>query len=427
MLTASWTPLRIDTVSREGLQIGDLDKNDRLDIIGNGFILFAPSDPRNEDWTEVYIDSEFINTKAAIYDFNGDSRLDVVLTAAEGNKQVYLAWYEGPENPLSSAWTKHIIEEPLTKNHQLELADVDLDGDIDILGGFSFGQNGVVWWENIDGSATAFRRNTIDAELGCYNCAAADFDKDGDTDFAGPSEYTGSIYLYQNLASDLLNGNPDIQLALGYHFKLDSLSNGELTDELQGLVGAAAGVSITPGKIGGALSFDGISGLVELGTFDPAFPNGFTMSFWVKPQSLPSGEARFLSKADLDVSGDHYIVIGTSNGSNLEFRLRGGGGEEATLISPDNLLSVSDWSMVTVTYDSRKMRIYHNAVEVAAMKKTGSIDQNASAVTALGNEPVGRPAKPYHGLLDELRIYNKALSIVEINALLNFDGQCSAL
>lgn len=201
-----WQARRLDTRHREGLAIADLDQNGRDDIIGNGYILFAPLNPRTEEWTEVIFDASFFDeaqsglnnsVKSAIFDMDGDAKLDIIMSSAEGN-DVHLAWYKNPSNAQNGIWQRHIIEQPQGKNHQVQIADIDLDGDPDVYGGFSFGDSGVFWWENINGSATNWQRHTIDNNRGCYSCIATDFDHDGDIDFAGPQKYTGQVNLYEN-------------------------------------------------------------------------------------------------------------------------------------------------------------------------------------------------------------------------------------
>jgi len=221
----AWTKVRINSPHpREGLVLGDLDGNSRTDIIGNGFILFAPNNPRActdanpsdgidrcmASWLTKTFDANYFNanqsglnnsTKGEVFDMDGDGRLDILQSSAEGNA-VYLAWYKNPSNARTGNWARNLIESPQQRNHNVQVADVDLDGDADVLGGFSFGSRKVYWWENINGLATAWTRHEIEGTHGCYSCVASDFDNDGDVDFAGPSRYVGNVYLYENTTAD---------------------------------------------------------------------------------------------------------------------------------------------------------------------------------------------------------------------------------
>jgi len=220
---SDWDAVRINSpFPREGMVIADLDQDNKVDIIGNGFILFAPANPREctiegpnrcmatDLWEQKTFDANFYNasqsglnnsTKGEVYDMDGDGLLDILQSSAEGN-DVYLAWYKNPSNTRTGTWLRRTIESPQGRNHNVQTGDVDLDGDVDVLGGFSFGSRKVVWWENLNGDALTWARREIDGSNGCYSCVASDFDNDGDIDFAGPTRYAREVYLYRNTTAD---------------------------------------------------------------------------------------------------------------------------------------------------------------------------------------------------------------------------------
>jgi hypothetical protein len=133
-----------------------------------------------------------------VVDFDLDGRNDLIITSAEGDA-LYSAWYRAPANPRTGGWRRTVYERGLS-NHQVLIGDVDLDGDQDIVGGESWSEGGVFWWENVDGFGRDLTRRVVVDDLGCYNCVISDFDKDGDLDVAGPSHFHGPVYLYENLS-----------------------------------------------------------------------------------------------------------------------------------------------------------------------------------------------------------------------------------
>ncbi|MCB0214842.1 MAG: VCBS repeat-containing protein, partial [Anaerolineae bacterium] len=75
-------------------------------------------------------------------------------------------------------------------------ADVDGDGDLDILGAADVADD-ITWWEN-DGSQN-FTEHTIDGGFdGANDIAAADVDGDGDMDVLGTGEYIDGITWWEN-------------------------------------------------------------------------------------------------------------------------------------------------------------------------------------------------------------------------------------
>jgi Concanavalin A-like lectin/glucanases superfamily len=74
---------------------------------------------------------------------------------------------------------------------------------------------------------------------------------------------------------------------------------------------------------------------------------------------------------------------------------------------------VNDWSHVALTYDGRKLRLYVNGSQVSSQAITGTILRTADPLWIGGNRPYG---EYFQGLIDEVRVYNRALSRLEVGA-----------
>lgn len=193
---------------REGLDLFDLDQDQVPDIVMNGYVLFA-NNPRNGDYQKVIFDRNWMNregnlsnsTKNGHADLNGDGKKDLLVSPAEG-AEVYLAWYDIPEDPRTQPWEKHIIEDHLTANHQALAGDFDMDGDMDVFVGLSFGKTGIYLWLN-NGDGTDWTKKWIDADQGMYYGVAGDLGHDGDLDIVGPNTYSkeSKIIILENRSS----------------------------------------------------------------------------------------------------------------------------------------------------------------------------------------------------------------------------------
>ena len=127
-------------------------------------------------------------------DMDGDGDVDVLSASEEDDK---IAWYE---NNGSETFTAHIIITPnLLEPKSVYAADVDGDGDMDVLSAASswWPAVNIAWYEN-DGSE-AFTAHTITTTAdGAYSVYAADMDGDGDMDVLSASENDDKIAWYEN-------------------------------------------------------------------------------------------------------------------------------------------------------------------------------------------------------------------------------------
>ena len=72
--------------------------------------------------------------------------------------------------------------------------------------------------------------------------------------------------------------------------------------------------------------------------------------------------------------------------------------------------------MVAV-YDGGAMRIYKDGLEVGSTPKSGPLDTAPGVLAAIGNQPPGAGTKSFDGLIDDVRIYERALPTGEIQGL----------
>ncbi len=122
----------------------------------------------------------------------------------------------------------------------------------------------------------------------------------------------------------------------------------------------------------------------------------------------------------------------------LGFLLFGGGDEEAagttttteettttteetttthTLIATSGNLTENQWHHVAAVYDGDTMILYYNGTPVGTRTKTGTIATNPNIPVWIGGNPSGATHRPWHGSLDELAIYNQALTPQQIQTL----------
>jgi hypothetical protein len=79
-------------------------------------------------------------------------------------------------------------------------------------------------------------------------------------------------------------------------------------------------------------------------------------------------------------------------------------------------LPLNEWTHLATTYDGARQRLYVNGVLVASRAQTGSIVVANQPLRIGGNNSSG---EFFQGMIDEVRVYNRALSVGEIAADMN--------
>jgi len=133
-----------------------------------------------------------IKIHAADIDLDGDT--DVLGATYYGNELV-LFINDGQRPP---SWQRQVVDGDFIEALAIAVVDIDGDGLPDIIGGSDAGAE-VVWWRNLGGSPPQWSRFTVDADVpGAHDVAGADLDGDGDMDIVGVSYETDKVLWWRN-------------------------------------------------------------------------------------------------------------------------------------------------------------------------------------------------------------------------------------
>jgi len=149
-----------------------------------------------------------------------------------------------------------------------------------------------------------------------------------------------------------------------------------------------------------AYSFDGVGDYLEYTTDFPSFDN-YTISLWAKPASAGTYEAMFSSDNN---SGRGFQI--DLDGSNFRIRIAGVG----SLVLGTALLN-GDWTFIAFTYDGTNYIGYMN---------DNITESEPGGTTEFDRFRIGRNRNGntyFAGAIDELKIYNRALTASEISSL----------
>lgn len=212
------------------------------------------------------------------------------------------------------------------------------------------------------------------------------------------------------LSGQVVATHPDGLVA---YYPLDEVdSNNTVEDAAHGNDGTAVNdPDEVSGKVDGALDFNGTDQYVEVDD-SFGFPSTFTIALWVNPDTVDGSQRQLIN-----TNGDSNIVVAQEqtsgnfdawifDGSNLQAEVSGG--------NP----AVDTWFHLTYVFseDDDEGRFYVDGSEVDTASWTDSL-AGANSQPNIGSHP--NAPRDFDGQIDELRIYDRALSVEEIGILAN--------
>ncbi|MEK7314842.1 MAG: LamG-like jellyroll fold domain-containing protein [Candidatus Eisenbacteria bacterium] len=167
----------------------------------------------------------------------------------------------------------------------------------------------------------------------------------------------------------------------------------------------AGAIWTTQGRYGGALEFDGTTSMVTV----PDSPSlrltsGMTLEAWVYPATAAPKWTDILMKGS-----DNYYLEGSSLPSGLPAM----GSSFTTPLYGAAVLPANTWSHLAATYDGDSMRIWVNGSVVSSRVQTGTMPTSSGPLSIGGDALFGQH---FAGRIDEVRIYDRARSLAELQA-----------
>ncbi|MBP2331193.1 glucose/arabinose dehydrogenase [Kibdelosporangium banguiense] len=197
----------------------------------------------------------------------------------------------------------------------------------------------------------------------------------------------------------------DPSLVAAYSF--DDGGGSTLTDRTgRGHTGVLSGATWTTGHAGGALSFNGVDNLVTIAdAADLRLSNAMTLEAWIRPTANNDWRTAILKERPDNMS---YGLYAAGPGFASSYFTSTGGDRSVTGPAP---LPLNTWSHLAVTFNNTTMRLYVNGEEVASAPAAGPITSSTNPLRLGGNLIWN---EYFAGQLDDVRIYNRALSAAEV-------------
>ena len=176
------------------------------------------------------------------------------------------------------------------------------------------------------------------------------------------------------------------------------------------------GATFAPGKVNEAFAFDGVDDSVAIAnTAEIGFRTGnFTISLWVNFDSLVTSQTIFHKAIGTSPEDQEYLLEWSREDSALRFRVREGESNQNDLLASVSP-AAGRWYQVTIVRDRDTNTLYFDGRSVGQQTAGRNVDTGTGGTAKIGNSVSGDP-QPFKGLIDEIEVFNRALSADEIKA-----------
>ena len=194
----------------------DINNDGRPDIIRPNAWYESPADPRNGTWKEHPLALGSLKEghsehtpQILVHDVDTDGLNDIVTSSAHRHG---IFWYKQVKQDSDISFKQHLIDKSWSQAHSLTLADLDDDGDLDLVTGKRFYAHnggdpdaeaplGLYWYEFRPADPPQWIKHVISygKDIGAgLNIPVVDLDDDGDLDIVVTGKWGGPVY-FENI------------------------------------------------------------------------------------------------------------------------------------------------------------------------------------------------------------------------------------
>jgi hypothetical protein len=324
-------------------------------------------------------------------DLDGDSDFDLAVGNAESDDVSILK--NNGDGTFQAKVDYGVGDYP----HSVFCADLDGDSRPDLAVANLYSDNISILKNNGDGTFQT-KVDYITGD-GASSIFCADLDGDGDLDLSVANQFSNNVSVLKNLT-------PTNPLVGYWKFEEDT---GTTAHDSSGKNnhGIIYGTTWTDGKLGKGLNFTKLSDYVEVND-SPSLDltDHLTITAWIKPHDYPDHTPKIVGKGYANTYSYWLGFAGVSVILTLE--------NSAGYCEAYHSFLLDEWAYVAATWDGTTMRIYING------KDEGSTVRNYTGTLTPNEHPliIGSRDNAYNdyfnGTIDEVKIYNTALSEDEI-------------
>ena len=198
-----WIPHTVDSTFDFAMHVhaADIDGDEDLDLLGaalkgDEITWWENTDGVAMTWEKHTIADEFDGARhVCAIDIDGDGDADLLGSADIANT---VKWWENVDAE-GGEWRGFVVDSTFEGVNGVVPGDLDQDGDPDLIGAADIADD-IVWWEHVEGDSIEWVKNIIDPAFdGAFSVIPADMDNDGDLDILGAAAEADVVVWWENM------------------------------------------------------------------------------------------------------------------------------------------------------------------------------------------------------------------------------------
>ena len=190
----------------------------------------------------------------------------------------------------------------------------------------------------------------------------------------------------------------------------DGSTANSIKDRITGLTLVKSGTpSIDNGIFGQSIKTDTNNWYTSYPTNVTA-PSNFTISTWIYASTTIITNSDIWAYRSTSCGAKLPIVMYVGIGNDMYFQIENTANQFKQIVVNNSGLTLNKWHLLSASYDGTNMALYLNGVVIGTTTSTIVIDQTAVPFY-IGNSAC--TDQSWRGWMDDLRIYNRALTYAE--------------
>ncbi|MCP4347513.1 MAG: hypothetical protein GY795_18565, partial [Desulfobacterales bacterium] len=201
----------------------------------------------------------------------------------------------------------------------------------------------------------------------------------------------------------------DLTEGLAAYYSFNGNANDESGNRNHGTVNGAVLTSDRFGEPNSAYSFDGDSNILVSDSASLDITDAISVTGWINPSSLSASWQTIITKGN-EPHENYSVFLERTKSLHIANVIDG----KRYYWNSDSLVTQTDnWYFFTVTYDGKTEKCYINGIYAGSKEISGTLTANDHNLQ-IGMRGNGTS---FYGIIDDIRIYNRAISESEIQSL----------